>query len=241
VDTDDNLPWSLTTNGLPPEEAAPLLCAGADVSFSATDSSSAVATLTVVALESDGRTRCVYSSSKRVAMVVPYAPSFLAFREAPFIALMVAEMPATLRSAVAVLLVDGNGVLHPRGAGLACHVALESGVDGLPTIGCSKALLCFDGLAEKEVRSSTAAIPRGQALPLIGDSGRTWGAAMLTGKSTAKPIYISVGHRVSLATATKLVLSLCVYRIPEPIRLADHHSREALRGNPIAINDFEKI
>jgi endonuclease V len=234
VDSDD-VSWSLTDDGLPPPGAEPLFCAGVDVSYSLTDVSAAVSTLTVVSLASNGESRCVYSSSANVVMAVPYASTFLAFREAPVVSKMISEMPPELLKRVDVLLLDGNGRLHPLGAGLACHVALETGTCGLPTIGCSKSLMRIDGLSEKAARSSVVALPHGEALPLIGVSGRTWGVAILTGNSTSKPIYVSVGHRVSISTATKLVRALCLYRIPEPIRLADQHSREALRGNVIAI------
>lgn len=230
---DTDLPWTLhPATGCPPPGAPPLVCCGADVSFSPACETRAVASLTAVLLRADGATRLLYSASRAVRVSVPYAPTYLAFREAPFVQAMLRAMPPGLRARAAVLLTDGNGVLHPRGAGLACHVGVAT---GLPTIGVAKTLMCVDGLEERAVRARVRAAARGAALPLVGDSGRVWGAAMLTGNAVNKPLFVSCGHRVSLYTATRLVRALCLFRVPEPVRLADLHSREALRGNVVSI------
>jgi endonuclease V len=229
----DLVPWTVTGAGLPPAGASPLLCCGADVSFSIAQPERAVATITVVKLEHNGKMNLVYSASQQRTVEIDYAPTYLSFRESPCIVDLIAAMPCTLRDRISVVLTDGNGVLHPRGAGLACHVAIECG--GIPTIGVAKSLMCVDGLEERRIRKQTSTLEHGVALPLVGISGKTWGNAIITGNATAKPLYISVGHRVSLDTATRLVRALCLYRVPEPIRFADIHSREALRGNIISI------
>lgn len=228
----DDIPWAVTSDGLPPPESAPLICCGCDVSFSVSDATAAVVSLTAVSLQSDGSTSLLYSASRAVHISVPYAPTYLAFRECSHIYDVMGDIPAALRERMGVLLLDGNGVLHPRAAGLACQVGVTLGV---PTIGVSKTLMCFDGLVEKEVRSRVAEKEKGESVALIGESGRHWGNAILTGNSLTKPIFVSVGHRVSLDTATKLVRALCKFRVPEPVRWADLHSREALRGNVISV------
>eukprot|EP00171_Calliarthron_tuberculosum_P012830 IDg12830t1 len=100
---------------------------------------------------------------------------------------------------------------------------------GIPTIGVAKNLLCVDGLDDADVRAQVATAAKGAAVPLIGSSGRVWGAALLTGNARTKPIFVSVGHRVSVDSACMLVRRLCKFRVPEPVRFADIHSREALR------------
>eukprot|EP01071_Lankesteria_metandrocarpae_P004449 Lankesteria_metandrocarpae@DN3553_c0_g1_i3.p1 len=228
-----------------------------------------------------------------------------------------------------VVLVDGNGVLHVRSAGIACVLGVRTGV---PTVGVAKKFYCVDGLTKigvedtlrvsllnfwnnntidssgqrlAKVEGSTTAVvlfkgncaavlhaaaeiseaavqgggsstdahdnnstesgKRNEeirsvvtqlhkhcsafAVELQGDSGRIWGAALIghggrkptkrahgtdvpvftRGAGTKMPIYISVGHKVSLPAAIKICADLSVYRIPEPVRIADLEGREILR------------
>ena len=193
-----------------------------DVSFATDDDSHAVATAVIIEYTAN-RTRLVYSTSARVQITVPYAAGYLAFRELPSALQVLRSLPTKPRPHV--LLVDGNGELHHLGAGLACHIGQEMDI---PTIGVGKNLLHVDSLSDKVVRNNVASSDNGMAL-LVGASGRTWGAAVLTGNSVTKPIFVSVGHRVSLQTSVLLVRRLCKFRVPEPVRMADMHSREALR------------
>ncbi len=114
VVTSDAFDWAV-------DGAAPLFLAGTDISFSTTSCTRAVATVAVVLLRR-GEMRTVYSQSRHVAVSTPYAPSFLAFREAPIAEQLFRSVPACVRDRVHALLVDGNGVLHPREAGLACQL-----------------------------------------------------------------------------------------------------------------------
>lgn len=232
IETDD-VSWRVNGDGRPLNGVDFLFCAGADVSFSVTDPYTAVATLTVVRLPANGESELVYSGSKYYHVATPYAPTFLAFRECPLVIDMLQNVPLDLRNKIDLLLLDGNGVLHPRSAGLACHVAIEAG--GLPTIGVAKTLMCIDGLTEKDIREKVMSISREDSFPVMGRSGRVWANALLTGNAQSKPLYVSIGHRISLATATSIVKALCIYRVPEPIRIADFHSREALRGNKVEV------
>ncbi len=132
----------------------------------------------------------------------PYIPTLLAFREAGPMIVAVRR----LKTHPQVLIVDGNGRLHPFKAGVASQVGLAL---GLPTIGVAKKLLCGE-VGKWE----------GETAPILLE-GETAGVALKTVKS-AKPIYISVGHKVSLATAVKLVkqLTRAGQRLPVPLRLA---------------------
>ncbi|XP_066188373.1 endonuclease V isoform X4 [Sylvia atricapilla] len=74
----------------------------------------------------------------------------------------------------------------------------------------------------------------GEAFPLTGTSGKVLGMVLRSYNNSSKPLYVSVGHRVSLDTAVRLVRACCRFRIPEPIRQADIRSREYLRKQPCA-------
>jgi deoxyribonuclease V len=149
----------------------------------------------------------------------PYVPGLLSFRELP------ALLPAleALARPPDLILVDGQGLAHPRGFGLASHLGVLTGV---PTIGCAKSRLVGE-----------AAEPG----PEVGDwepllyQGRTVGAVLRTRKGV-KPLYISVGHLVDLPTALRMVLDcLRGIRLPEPQRrahlAAESMKREAKEGH----------
>lgn len=134
----------------------------------------------------------------------PYVPGLLSFREGPLI-LAACEK---LSNVPDLILVDGQGIAHPRRFGLASHVGL---LLDLPTIGCAKSILCGQHQSvEEEAGSHTE----------LRDNGALIGAALRT-KSRVKPIYVSVGHKINLASALQWVMKCCRgYRLPEPTRLA---------------------
>ncbi|XP_022131392.1 endonuclease V isoform X4 [Momordica charantia] len=127
-----------------------------------------------------------------------------------------------------LLMVDGNGILHPRGFGLASHLGVLA---NLPTIGIGKNLHHVDGLTQSSVRQiiQSKGKDTDSIITLRGVSGCIWGVAMRSTVDSSKPIYVSIGHRVSLDTAIKIVKITCKHRVPEPIRQADIRSREYLR------------
>lgn len=134
----------------------------------------------------------------------PYVPGLLSFREVPAIL----DALARLAQRPGVLLCDGHGVAHPRRFGFASHLGVLA---GLPSIGVAKTRLL----------GSHGAVPdrRGAWVPLL-DGGEVIGA-VLRSRAGVKPIYVSVGHRVSLPTAVELVMR-CTrgYRLPETTRWA---------------------
>ena len=138
-------------------------------------------------------------------VTLPYIPGLLSFREAPVGLAAI----ASLEHRPDLLLVDGHGLAHPRRCGIACHLGL---LLDLPTIGCAKSLLV--GQAEEPGPNP------GDWTPLV-NRGETIGAALRTRPRT-RPIYVSIGHCVSLTSAIALV-TRCGrgYRLPEPTRLAD--------------------
>jgi len=185
--------------------------AGVDVSYSDGRSYGAVVVLeyaTMNLIEQE-------TSSQRT--IFPYIPTFLAFRELP------AAVAATrkLKTRPDIFMVDGHGTAHPRRFGFACHFGLAVKT---PTIGVAKNLLCG------EVKGS-----KGCWKPVI-DGREVIGAAVFT-KPSRKPIYVSVGHKVSLETAIRLVLDCAkIHRIPEPIRQAHIAAERAKQENSVHLN-----
>jgi deoxyribonuclease V len=136
----------------------------------------------------------------------PYIPGLLFLREAePILAVL-----GKLRD-YDLLMVDGHGLLHPRGFGIACYVGVKL---DRPTIGVAKSLLC--GTVVQKNNSQSVLL-----------DGKKLGVVL---KANSKPIYVSVGHKVSLRTASKIVKEVTKYRIPEPLRLADINSRKMARA-----------
>jgi deoxyribonuclease V len=144
----------------------------------------------------------------------PYMPGLLSFREAP----VLVQAFARIESRPGAVMCDGQGLAHPRGLGLACHVGLWLEV---PCVGCAKSLLVgrFKDLGEKA----------GATAPLL-HHGSEVGRAVRT-KDRVNPVYVSAGHRIDLDSAVRLVLATCAgYRIPEPTRRAHLYVNELRRG-----------
>ncbi|GER39789.1 endonuclease V family protein [Striga asiatica] len=206
---------------------------GVDLSFSKNDPSIACASLVVLDLST---LEVVYEDCAIDELRVPYVPGFLAFREAPVLLELLEKMQKrTLASYPQImylcfLLKSLDGLL---GFGLACHLGVLA---DLPTIGIGKNLHHVDGLSQQSVRKQLEANGNScsDIVPLIGNSGSTLGAAMRSAERSMKPIFISVGHRISLATATLIVKLSCKFRVPEPIRQADIRSKIHLQKHGLS-------
>ncbi len=134
----------------------------------------------------------------------PYIPGLLSFREVP----LTLEVCERLNVTPDLVLVDGQGIAHPRRFGLASHLGLFLDT---PTIGCAKSRLCG--------RHEEPGDEAGSYAELV-DGGETIGVALRT-KPGTKPVYVSIGHKVDLEAAIYWVLECCRgYRLPEPCRLA---------------------
>lgn len=222
------------------DPGAILLVGGVDVSFIKDSETEACAALVVCSLPS---LEVVYERYERVVLKAPYIPGYLAFREVGFLVSLLAELQASQPQLFPqVVLVDGNGILHPNRFGLACHLGVLAGV---ATVGIGKTLHCVDGLTREGVQQLTQAgcARSGASADLLGDSGAVWGAALRTtdpdpkgalkggtgGNALFKPVFVSIGHGLSLASALALVRRCIKHRIPEPVRQADLRSRAWLR------------
>ena len=182
------------------EIGAVRLIAGVDISA---PDNHGVATGAVVVLRYP---ELVLAESKTVQkrLDLPYIPGLLSFRESPLIMAACEELSVSPD----LVLVDGQGIAHPRRLGLASHLGL---LWDKPTIGCAKSLLCG--------WHQPVGPEPGSYAELI-DDNEVIGAALRTKEGSA-PLYISIGHKIDLATALQWVLNCCRgYRLPEPTRLA---------------------
>jgi len=143
---------------------------------------------------------------------MPYVPGLLSFREIPCILGAFDQ----LKEQPDLVMVDGQGIAHPRYLGIASHLGLWL---DLPTIGCAKSIL--RGYYDEKALGENA----GDWVPLT-YKRQTVGAVLRT-RVRVKPMIISLGHRISLETSLHYVLACCKgYRLPEPTRLADKLSKD---------------
>lgn len=144
----------------------------------------------------------------------PYIPGLFSFREMP----PVLKVLAKLGHPPDLIICDGHGIAHPRRFGLASHIGIATGI---PTIGCGKTRLI--GEFEQPDRQ------RGACSDLT-DDGEVIGRVLRT-QDDINPVFVSVGHKISLEYACAWVLKLSTsYRLPETTRSADHAVSMALRG-----------
>lgn len=148
----------------------------------------------------------------RVPVDFPYIPTYLAFREMPAIEAVLADVD----DREALLFVDGQGILHPRGFGIACHVGVSLGI---PTVGVAKRLLCgtYDQTTLREA---------GYASVLVDGEPRGW--ALAPGGNFKRAVFASPGHQVSIEDSLRLTMDALGRRQPRPLELA-HSAATAAR------------
>lgn len=179
------------------------LVAGADVSYSY---GSDVFYAAVVVMRA-GDCQIVEVKHAVAISPFPYVPGLLSFREAPILL----QAFARIESKVDAVLCDGQGIAHMRRLGIASHLGLWLEV---PCVGCAKSLL-FGKYEDPEAQA-------GASSPLL-DKGEVIGEVVRT-KNRVKPVYVSPGHRIDLASSVRLTLEMCRgYRLPEPTRLAHQY------------------
>jgi deoxyribonuclease V len=141
------------------------------------------------------------------AVTFPYVPGLLSFRETP----IVLEAFAKIKAEPDVVLLDAHGFAHPRRFGLACHVGLWL---DRPCVGCAKSVLT--GMNREPARRAGSQTALKDGSEVIGRVVRT--------RTAVKPIYVSVGHKIDLPSAVRVVLATCRgHRLPEPARAAHVH------------------
>lgn len=184
--------------------------AGIDVGIKGDVARAAVAVLSLPSLQP------VEFSRAECPISFPYIPGLLSFREGPAIL----EALARLESVPDVLIFDGQGYAHPRRVGIATHLGI---LLDHPSVGCAKSRLCGT--------HRQPALERGNRVWLW-DKGEIIGAVVRT-RTNVNPVFVSVGHKVSLETAIALVLRCGAgYRLPEPTRHA-HRAASGTTSIPI--------
>lgn len=175
--------------------------------------------------DSDGVVACVvlmaYPSMEILERVVrvdrasfPYVPGLLSFRETP----PLLHAFQRLKQVPDLIFIDGHGLSHPRAAGIACHIGV---LLDIPVIGCAKSLL--------HGRYAEPQTPFGAVSYLYDKRHAVIGAAVRT-RAGVRPVFVSVGHRISLAEAIRLTLRCAKsFRIPEPTRQAHILAERAKR------------
>ncbi|HHT9125747.1 MAG TPA: deoxyribonuclease V [Candidatus Brocadiia bacterium] len=134
----------------------------------------------------------------------PYIPGLLSFRESPILLKAFSKIKQTPD----IIIVDGQGIAHPRGIGLASHLGL---ILDMPSVGCAKSRL----VGEHEPVGKKAG-----SQSYIKINGKVVGVVLRT-KTNIKPVYVSPGHKIDLASVVNVVLKCCRgYKLPEPTRQA---------------------
>lgn len=142
---------------------------------------------------------------------VPYVPGFLAFREVP----LLFKAYKKLSVEPDIVIVDGHGIAHPRGFGVASHFGV---IVGKPTIGCAKKPL-YGSFSPPDNE-------KGKYSFILDDGGKKLGVVLRTRKNV-KPVYISPGHLINVEDSVKVVFRcLTSYRLPEPTRIAHKFLKE---------------
>ena len=184
------------------------LVAGVDASFSGNRVFAAACLYALLSLEP------VEDATASRELDFPYVSGFLSFREGPAIL----EAIAALGRKPDLILVDGQGIAHPRGLGIASHLGVLLGV---PTIGCAKSRLVGEFREPGRERGCRARLEF---------KGRTVGAVVRT-RTGVRPLFVSPGHLVDLPGSVQVVLRTAAgFRIPEPLRRADALSRAASKA-----------
>jgi deoxyribonuclease V len=183
--------------------------AGADMAF---DPATDIAFAGVIVYRFPGLEEVERRMARR-KLRFPYVPGLLSFRECPILLAAFAR----LQTEPDLILIDGQGLAHPRRLGIACHIGI---LFDKPTIGCAKSRLVGEHQEPPARAGSTAPLElKGERLGMV-----------LRTRDNVRPIYVSTGHRVSLDSAVNLVKQ-CMdgYRIPKPTREADHYVRDLRR------------
>lgn len=184
--------------------------AGADIAF---DPETQMAFAGVIVYSYPGLEEVERRMARR-KLQFPYVPGLLSFREIPI--LMAAF--ARLKTDPDLLLIDGHGRAHPRLFGLACHLGV---LFDKPAIGCGKSLLVGE--------AGEPGVKKGSTAPLIYHDERV--GTVLRTRDNTRPIFVTQGHRISLATAVKVVRKcLDGTRIPKPTREADRYVSDLRRA-----------
>lgn len=146
----------------------------------------------------------IESTEAELTTVFPYIPGLLSFREIP----VIIEALKKVKQKPDIILCDGQGIAHPRGFGIACHIGV---LTGIPTIGVAKSRLIGEYHPLGLKKGSTVPLKHGDEI--IG--------SVIRSRTNVKPLFISIGHKLNLEKCLEIVWT-CItkYRLPETTRWA---------------------
>lgn len=197
------------------------LIGGMDVSFSVIDPTKATACL-IIHDYKDLNIVARFSISAKIH--IPYKAGYLAFREAPILLKLLDEVKNNYPEAMPDLIIlDGNGIYHPRFCGVASYFSVLSGI---PCIGMSKSVLYVGNITRDSMKENLTknAPNKGDYCKII-DNGKLLGFAYNVTGSITKAVYISPGSYVSMDSCMEIAKHMSKYRINESVRQADILSR----------------
>jgi len=190
------------------------LVAGCDISYSKATNRCYCA----VVVLSFPELKLVHQETATIDATFPYIPGLLSFREIPGLV----QAFESLDVVPDAVIVDGQGLAHPRRMGLGCHLGLMLDI---PTIGCAKSRL----VGEYEMPG----LKRGASADLV-HRGELVGAVIRT-RANVSPVFVSIGHKTDLKTAVELVLACSPkFRLPETTRAAHQLVYQMMRENQTA-------
>jgi deoxyribonuclease V len=145
----------------------------------------------------------------------PYIPTYLAYRELPVILKLLKQ----LKTSPTVVLIDGNGILHPRRFGIASHIGV---VTDMAVMGAAKKILCG-------TYSDSRLHSEGDAVPIMLEKKKV-GNALLSSPRSKKPVFISPGHKISIQSSLKVARHFTGQRMLTPIKNAHEQANESARN-----------
>lgn len=173
--------------------------------------------------------KILYQDSIEIISDIPYISGYLGFREIPHYLQLWERLKNTSSITPDLIIVDGFGILHPRGAGSASMLGIMLDI---PTIGIGKTIN-LGGCQYSDKKIKTKLIDDNLLeIPLI-NNGKITGIAIRKTLTHRQPIYVSIGYKISLETASTVIRNCMINKIPEPIRQADLISREYIRSKKI--------
>jgi endonuclease V len=195
---------------------------GVDVSFDKKNNNKACGYLTIVKYKTN---EIVYEDYELETLTIPYISGFLGFREVPVYNILLNRLKKNNPEFYPdIILVDGFGILHHREFGSASYLGY---LLDIATIGVGKTLLHIDGLTESEIKKNFRQLchDTGDYIELIGETGKQYGAAYKSNNEVSNPIYISIGHKISLETAIEVIKNSTKFKLPEVIRNSNMKSK----------------
>ena len=182
----DRFDWTIDRENV--ENSTLTRVAAVDISYSKTDSQKAVAAIIIFEFPS---MQILYEDFEKETADYPYIPGFLAFKEIPVYTILFNRLRQNAPELYPeLLLVDGNGILHTRNFGCASHVGVLFDV---PTVGVGKTVFYIDGIRKEDVNNLSKQNLKkgGDFIPLVGDSGKTWGVALRATNESSNPLIVS--------------------------------------------------